>query len=141
MYQRLRVPLAVLGLSIVLGGVAVAQLGDLLKAGGVAFAVDKFGPDINKALNKLTKTPEDNTEFATKVVPIISGGGGKQVGACQVMGPIDAVEKVKAVAQIEAKFGPLGIRIRALIPIAAKSISDIRRVPGVGISGLVDIKI
>ena len=126
---------------VVSGAVVTAQLGDLIKGGGIALIVSKFGPDINKAVNKLTNTQSETSSYLTKVVPIISGGDGKEVGAVQVMGPKSAVSKVQAVAQLEGKFGPLGIRIRALIPIATKSISDIRRVPGVGISGLIDIKI
>lgn len=120
---------------------AQVKLGDLVKGGGIALVVSKFGKDINKAINALTKTPDDSPEFATNVVPVISAGDGKQVGAVQIMGPRSAVDKVQAVAQIEGKFGPLGIRVRALVPIATKSITDIRRVPGVGISGLIDVKL
>jgi len=33
------------------------------------------------------------------------------------------------------------VRLRALIPISARSASNIKRVPGVGVSALVDIKL
>lgn len=128
-------------LALVLAGSATAQLGDLLKGGGIAFVVSKFGPEINKVINRLTRTPDATATYATKVVPIISAGNGKQVGAVQVMGPPSAVKKVQAVAQLEGKFNPLGIRVRALIPVATPSITNIRRIPGVGISGLIDVKL
>ena len=118
-----------------------AQFDSILKGGGVAFVVSKFGPDINKAINSVTKTPNDDPTFATKVVPVISVGDGKEAGAVQIMGPRDAVSKVQAVAQFETKFQPLGMRLRGLVPTDSKDVKNIRRVPGVGISGLLDVKI
>ncbi len=135
--------IAMVGAVLCLGAAvsAAPQLDKILKGGGIMFAVDKFGPDINKAINTLTKTNNVGTEYETKVVPVLSVGTGSYAGAVQVAGPRTAVEKVKAVAQIEGKFGPLGIRFKALIPIASKSVSDIKRVPGVGVSGILDIKL
>lgn len=130
-----------LALLIFASGIATAQLGDILKGGGIALLVSRFGGDINKAINRLTKTPDQTRTYATKVVPIISGGEGTEVGAVQVMGPPSAVKKVQAVAQIEGRFSPLGMRIRALIPVETKSLTNIRRIPGVGISGLIDVKL
>ena len=80
-------------------------------------------------------------EYGTKVVPVLSVGTGKEAGAVQIMGPRSAVEKVKAVAQFETNFRPLGMRLRGLVPISSKNLKEIRRVPGVGISGLIDVKI
>jgi hypothetical protein len=52
------------------------------------------------------------------------------------------LDQVKAVAQLEGKVHAIGgIRLRALIPIAARSVSNLKRVPGVGVSALVDIKL
>jgi len=42
---------------------------------------------------------------------------------------------------VEGNFSGAGVRVRGLIPIATKSISNIRRVPGVGVSGLIDVKL
>jgi hypothetical protein len=122
-------------------GAAFAQLGSLLKGGGIAILISQFGPQINKAINAVTKTPNDDPEYGTKVVPIISVGTGKEAGAVQIMGPREAVQKVQAVAQLETNFRPLGMRLRGLVPISTKSVKEIRRVPGVGISGLIDVKI
>jgi hypothetical protein len=68
-------------------------------------------------------------------------GNGKEAGAVQIMGPREADAKVAAVAQLETNFRPLGMRIRGLIPISGKNVKEMRRVPGVGISGLIDVKI
>lgn len=127
-------------LLLIIGMAAGAQLGSILKGGGVALLVTEFGPEINKALNRLTKT-DTSRDFDTKVVTVISAGSGTHVGAVQVAGPRDQVEKVVAVAQIEGKFNPVGIRVRALVPIASKDVKSIKRVPGVGISGLLDVKL
>jgi len=120
---------------------ASGQLESVLKGGGVALLISQFGPQINKAINSVTKTPNDDPEYGTKVVPVISVGNGKEAGAVQVMGPRSAVDKVKAVAQFETNFKPLGMRMRGLVPISSTSVKEIRRVPGVGISGLIDVKI
>lgn len=141
MMRRLRVHVAAVVAVVVLTGAASAQLGSLLKGAGVGLLVSQFGGQINRALNGLTRTQGETMDYKTKVVPIISVGSGKEVGACQIMGPHDAVDSVKLVGQIEGKFDPVGLRIRALVPMAAKSFTDIKRVPGVGISGLIDIKI
>jgi hypothetical protein len=128
-------------LLIAAAGSASAQFGKILKGGGVAFVVTKFGPDINRFLNKLTHTSSDDPQFATKVVPVLSVGTGGYAGAVQVAGPRNEVEKVQAVAQFEGNFSGLGLRVRGLVPIATKSVTNIRRVPGVGVSGLLDIKL
>ena len=41
------------------------------------------------------------TNYATKVVPIVSIGNKGYIGAAQVIGDADQVEKVKAVGQLE----------------------------------------
>jgi hypothetical protein len=126
-----------------LATLAHAQLGTILKGGAIAVAVDQFGPQINKGINRLTGDKNlAASDMATKVVPILSIGGGGYLGAVQVAGPLEQVEKVKAVAQLEGKVNLIGgVRLRALVPIAARSVSNVRRVPGVGVSALVDIKL
>jgi uncharacterized protein YwlG (UPF0340 family) len=135
-----RITLSVVILSLC-GIAAGAQLEGILKGGGIAFLVSKFGKDINKAINDLTRTKGATTTYATKVVPILSVGQGTEVGAAQIMGPNAAVNKVVACAQLETGVKQIGVRVRALVPIASKNLTDIKRVPGVGISGLVDVKL
>lgn len=130
---------------VLVGALGVAQIKEAIKIIGVGAAVKQFGPEINKQFNKLTKHT-DTPDMSTKVVPIISvgigaGSGGNAIGAAQVTGPKDKIDKVAAVAQPEAKiFGE--IRIRALIPVSSKNvIQDIKKVDGVGVSGIVDLKL
>jgi hypothetical protein len=124
--------------------VAVADpFRDLIKIVGVAAAVNQFSPQLNSAINKLDGH-KDSAVMMTKVVPIISGGlnSRKAIGAAQVMGPRSQVEKVKAVAQLDQDMFGKEVKIRAMIPIETKDIvSDIKRVEGVGISGIVDLKL
>ena len=128
--------------SAALGAVAWAQLGSVLKGGAVALVVDKFAPQINSGINSLTGNRHLEVGQATKVVPILSMGNGSYLGAVQVAGPQDRLNQVKAVAQLEGKFNVIGgIRLRALIPIAARSVTNLKRVSGVGVSALVDIKL
>lgn len=122
---------------------AGAQFKALLKVVGIGAAVNQFGPQINSALNKL-QNHSDSSTMTTKVVPIISGGisSRQAIGAAQVMGPRYQVEKVNAVAQLDQDLLGREIKIRAMIPIETKEIvKDIRRVEGVGISGIVDLKL
>lgn len=130
-----------LGVLLTLGGVVgYAQLDKILKAGGIALAVDRFGGDMDRALNRLTNTKPDRN-FATKVVPILSAGNGAHIGAAQVMGKPELVRKVQAVAQIEGDFLGREVRLRA-IPISTKNPQrNINRVEGVGVSGIIDIRL
>jgi len=127
--------------ALVLSTAAAPQLKQLIKVVGVGAAVKQFGPQINSTINKATKH-EDTQTSATKVVPILSiGSGSGAIGAAQVMGPKALLDKVQAVAQIEGGlFGE--VRFRGLIPIESKdALKDIRRVDGVGVSGIVDLKL
>lgn len=119
------------------------NLGSLLKIGGVSFIIDKFGDDMNDAINKLTLNKGVKVEDSTKVVPIISIGKGTYIGAAQVSGPAHLVESVKAVAQLETNFPVVsGIRLKALVPVKSKDVTtDIKRVSGVGVSAIIDIRL
>lgn len=117
-----------------------AGLGDLLKGGAMVLAVEQFGDQINNFINKITLNKGVGVEDRTKVVPIVSLGQGKYIGAVQVSGPAHLVEKVKAVAQIETDFK--SFRIKALVPVESTDVvKDLKRVSGVGISALVDTSI
>lgn len=118
------------------------KLGDLVKVGGVAFVVDKFGDQINKFVNTMTANKNLGSDEATAVVPILSLGGGGYIGAVQVIGAKENVEKTKAVVQVEgnAVFGK-NIRAKALIPVGSRTTSNIKRIYGVGVSAIIDIRI
>lgn len=118
------------------------SLGDIVKVGGVGFIVDKFGSQINDFINKLTANNNMSTTEATDVVPIISLGGGGYIGAVQIIGAKANVDKCKAVVQLEANaaFGK-NIRVKALVPVGSKTTSNIKRIYGVGVSAIIDIRI
>lgn len=124
------------------GGTAVTQafsLGSILKVGGVTVLVDKFGGQINDFLNKLLMKNGVGTDYATKVVPVLSIGTGKYIGAVQVVGPTAQVDKVKAVGQLEGSFNDIA-RAKALIPLESVDITNLSRVQGVGVSAIIDLK-
>lgn len=130
---------------LALVAVGTTQIKEAIKIVGVGAAVKQFGPDINKQFNKLTGHKDTNSSF-TKVVPIITiglKGTEGAIGAAQVMGSKANVQKVQAVASPEGKiFGEIGLR--ALIPVSSTDVtkmSSIKAVDGVGVSGIVDLKL
>lgn len=136
---------ALLVVSLVAGAVVnsmAISLGDIVKVGGIAFVVDRFGGEINKFINTLTANKNVGTREATNVVPILSLGGGGYIGAAQVIGAQKNVDETKAVVQIEsnATFGK-NLRVKALVPVGSRTTSNIKRIYGVGVSALIDIRI
>ena len=119
-----------------------AGIGDVLKGAGIVLLVDKFGDEINTAINKLTVNKGVGAEDRTKVVPIISIGQGGYAGAAQVSGPAHLVDKVKAVAQLETNVNGKMFRVKVLVPVESKDIvKDIKRVSGVGVSAIIDVRL
>ena len=80
------------------------------------------------------------TDYATKVVPIITIGTGGYVGAAQVTGETALVDRTEAVLQLEGDFSGQ-FRIKALIPIDSKNPVNFSRVQGVGVSAMIDVRI
>ena len=117
------------------------SLGDVLKVGGIGFVVDKFSGPLNNFINTLTAKHGAGTDYATKVVPIITIGSGGYVGAAQITGPQELVDRTKACLQLEGNFNGKQFRVKALIPIDSKNPVKFSRVQGVGVSALIDVKI
>lgn len=140
--MKTRKILLVVGAALAVGTLGYTQLDKIIKVGGAVAVVNTFGKDINKAVNKLTGH-KDTATMKTKVVTILSVGVNQSsaIGAAQVMGPPDRLDRVVAVAQPEASF--LGtVRIKALIPVSSKDVlKGIRIVEGVHVTGIVDIKL
>ncbi len=109
-------------------------LGDLVKIFGIGWVVKQFAGDIDNAINGLLGQQEAQIAGSTRVVPILRVGSGVAVGAAQVMGPQQQVQKVEAVAEIELNIGDF--RGRGLIPVTTRRdlTRNIRGVDGVGIS-------
>lgn len=117
-------------------------LGGVVKVGGIGFLVDKYGESINKAINSVMMKDGAGTNYATKVVPIVSIGNNGYIGAAQVIGDADQVEKVEAVGQLEVSWNEKLFRIKGLIPIDSKNpTTSFTRVQGVGVSAVIDVKV
>jgi hypothetical protein len=116
------------------------NLGDVLKVGGIAILVDKFAGPLNNFVNTITAKHGSSSDYATKVVPILTVGSGGYVGAAQITGPNNLVDQTKAVIQIEADFNNT-FRVKALVPIDSKNPVNFSRVQGVGISAIIDVRI
>lgn len=130
-------------LSIALVGVGASQIRQAIKIIGVGAAVKQFGPDMNKAINKLSGHKDTPNEM-TKVVPILTVGIGKTsaIGAAQVTGPKSKIELVEAVAQPTTDLFGKEIRIMALIPVSSKDVNKgIKKVEGIGVTGIIDLKL
>jgi hypothetical protein len=116
------------------------DLGNLVKVAGIGYLVSTYGGEINGFLNKSLGEREAAAQGATKVVPILSLGGGGYIGAAQVVGNPDNVKKVRAVIQVEGRFGKFGARV--LVPTATeKALANPQRAKGVGVSAVVEFKI
>lgn len=117
-------------------------LEQVLKGVGISILVREIGPELNKFINTLMLNNKVENKEATKVVPIFTFGEGGEAGACQVTGPVEAVEQVRAVYAISGKFTGKGrLNLQALIPTSSIDPTRLSRVYGVGISAIIDYKL
>ena len=136
-----------LALFIVMGmlvsGTAMAvDLSDLLGVVGGGFLVSAIAGPLNDFINTITFNKGAKVEGHTKVVPIVSFGSGTRIGAAQVAGPRgEAVERTKAVAQLETTFQDR-LRVKILVPIDSENpLQRFNRVQGVGVSAIIDVRL
>jgi len=126
----------------VFSGVSASGLGSILggivKVGGIGFLVDKYGESLNSAINSVMMKEGAGTNYATKVVPIVSIGNRGYIGAAQVIGDADQVE---AVGQLEISWNNKLFRIKGLIPMDSKNPTSFNRVQGVGVSAVIDVRV
>lgn len=137
--KRIRVVAVSIGI-LAISAIGAAQVGALLKIAGIGLVVEKFGPQMNSAMNKL-ESHQDRPASVTKVVPILSVGSRRAIGAAQVMGPQTAVEQVKAVAELDQDLFGKEVKLQAMIPIDTSGVTNIHRVENVGISGIVSFRV
>jgi hypothetical protein len=133
-----------LATTLAFGGLQTARaldVGSAVKIFGIGFAVKQFSGQINSFLNSALAQHDARITDSTKVVPIISIGNGGYIGAAQVMGPQSAVKQVKAVGQGELDIGSLSSQVQGLFPInTTNPLKGVKRVPGVGVSAIIDFK-
>ncbi len=117
------------------------DLGDLIAIIGGGAIIKTIAGPINDFINTITFNKGVRLTTATKVVPIVSIGQGTFIGAAQVSGPRNAIARTKAVAQIEAVYQGK-IRIKILVPIDSENpLERFRRVHGVGVSAIIDVRL
>jgi hypothetical protein len=116
-------------------------LGGVVKVGGIGWLVSEYGEQLNDAINSVMMKEGAGTNYATKVVPIVSIGNNGYIGAAQVIGDADQVAKVEAVGQLEISWNDKLFRIKGLIPMDSKNPTSFSRVQGVGVSAVIDVKI
>lgn len=123
------------GLTIAPRQASALDIGDVLKVGGIALLVSTFGGEIDKFINTVLSQRGIQREGRTKVVPIVTVGSDKAIGAVQVIGTPDQVARVQAVAEVQIDVGNRG-RARGLLPVTTKRVytDTIRTVGGVGVS-------
>ncbi|MCG9894625.1 MAG: hypothetical protein MH204_04020 [Fimbriimonadaceae bacterium] len=131
--------------SLGLLALGTAQLQQVIKILGVGAAVRQFGPEMNRAMNRMVRHSDTEDSF-TKVVPIITIGLNTRgaIGAAQVKGSRRNVERVQAVAAPEAQFLGREVMLRGLIPVSEANpdrLDELKAVNGVGVSGIVDIRL
>jgi len=140
--RRIAVVLIVSLLCLTLAGAAsyALGLGNILKVGGIAFLVSQYGGQIDKFVTSSLGQRGAAARGATKVVPILSLGGGGYIGAAQVVGNPENVQKTKAVFQVEGRIGSFTPRI--FIPTyVAKATTTPERAKGVGVSAVIEFRI
>jgi hypothetical protein len=129
-----------LSVGLVVTTAQAIDLGQILKVGGVAWLVSQYGDQIDSFLTKTLDERDAAVMGATKVVPILSLGGGGYIGAAQVVGNPDNVQRVKAVFQVEGKLG--GVRAQVLLPtMTDRTSGNPDRAEGVGVSAVIEFRI
>jgi hypothetical protein len=113
-------------------------LGDVVGVVAGGYAISAIAGPLNDFINTITFNKGVKADGSTAVVPIVSLGQGTHIGAAQITGPSAAVNNTKAVAQIEASFRSM--RVRILVPVdSANPVQSFRRVQGVGVSAIIDV--
>ena len=121
------------------------NLKDILKGGalivGGGALVKTIAKPIDDFINTITLNEGASFQGYTKVVPIVSMGDGTHIGAAQVGGTSrESVEQTQAVAQLEVGFQ--GVRVKVLVPIdSLNPLQQFRRVQGIGVTAIIDVKI
>ncbi|HQH78633.1 MAG TPA: hypothetical protein PK535_06690, partial [Synergistaceae bacterium] len=117
------------------------DLGDIIGVVGGGLAVGALAGPLDEFINTITLNKGVKASGATAVVPIVSVGSGTHIGAAQVTGPAAAVKKTKAVAQVEVSFKG-AVRVKILVPIdSVNPLDRFKRVQGVGVSAIIDVRL
>ena len=117
------------------------ELSDMLKEKGVSLALDHFSGKINDYVNE--NAPFKIEEgYETKIVPVVTVGSKGYIGAAQICGPKEQLEKCKAALTVEGQLASGAVRVQYLVPIDTArptSLENVHRVQGVGVSARLDL--
>ena len=117
------------------------ELSDLVKEKGMSLALDHFSGKIDEYVNE--NAPFKIEEgYGTKVVPVVTVGSKGYIGAAQICGPKEQLEKCKAALTVEGKLASGTVRVQYLVPIDTlrpTSLENVHRVQGVGVSARLDL--
>jgi len=117
------------------------EWGDMLKEKGMTLALDQFSERIDKYVNENAPLKIESG-CATKIVPVVTIGSKGYIGAAQVSGPKEQVDKCKAALTVEGQLASGAVRIQYLVPIDTNkptSLENVHRVQGVGVSARLDL--
>lgn len=113
----------------------------LFRAAAIGVAVNSAANPLNKFINTITLNTKVPIGMSTKVVPILSVGEKGYVGAAQVAGPASSVQSVKAVWLYEDSFSRNEFRLKVLVPSSSVNPFQLKRVPKVGVSAIIDVSL
>lgn len=124
---------------IILSTAAVLSLGAFGLAQRTAQAKDRDDDRRDRQQSRRNDNDDLYPELKKKIVPILTVGSSINIGAAQVQGAENDVNRCKAVAQLETDYKDVA-RIKILVPIQSEGIiKNIDRVPGVSVSAIADV--
>lgn len=117
------------------------EWGDMLREKGTSLVLDHFGAKIDEYVNENAPLKIEKG-CATKIVPVVTIGSKGYIGAAQVVGPKEQVDKCKAALTVEGQLASGVVRVQYLVPIDTNkptSLDNVHRVQGVGVSARLDL--
>ena len=113
----------------------------LTGAAGV-YAVKLIAGPLNSFIDSVLLTNHIANQGKTKVVPIVTTGSATYVGAAQVSGPADAVDRVQAVGALAFEWNNGVWKGTILIPIdSLNPLKGFKRVYGVGVDAVINARL
>ena len=113
----------------------------MLKEKGMTLVLDHFSEKIDQYVNENAPLKIESN-CATKIVPVVTIGSKGYIGAAQISGPKEQVDKCKAALTVEGQLASGAVRIQYLVPIDTNkptSLENVHRVQGVGVSARLDL--
>ena len=107
----------------------------------MTLALDHFSEKIDDYVNENAPLKIESGS-ATKIVPVVTIGSKGYIGAAQISGPKEQVDKCKAALSVEGQMASGAVRVQYLIPIDTNkptSLDNVHRVQGVGVSARLDL--